>query len=74
VGDDYHEFLAEPQKVIPETTPERIAKGQTYKAARQMGGDVPGLNDWNARWVGPDGYTGKAAKDQRKKYKAEKAQ
>jgi len=73
VGDDYHEFLAVPQKKIPETTPERIEKGSSYKEARQQGDDVPGLNDWNIRWVGPEGYTGKAAKSQRQKYKAEKS-
>ncbi len=71
VGDDYHAFLAEPQKIIPETTPERIEKGKAFKAARKNGDDVPGLNDWNVRWVGPDGYTGKAAKAQRQKHKAE---
>lgn len=70
VGDDYHAFLAEPQKVIPENTPERIAKGQSYKEARKAGGDVPGLSEWNVRWVGPDGYSGKASKAQRKKFKA----
>ncbi len=71
VGSDYHAFLAEPQKIIPETTPERIEKGKAFKAARKNGDDVPGLNDWNVRWVGPDGYTGKAAKAQRQKHKAE---
>lgn len=71
VGDDYHEFLAKPQKEIPENTPERIAKGKSYKAARKQVDEIPGLNDWNVRWVGPDGYTGKAAKAQRRKFKAE---
>jgi epoxyqueuosine reductase QueG len=71
VGDDYHESLAVPQKVIPETTPDRIAKGEHYKQTRQQGDAVPGLDDWNVRWVGPDGYTGKAAKTQRRKYKLE---
>jgi hypothetical protein len=33
---------------------------------------VPGLNDWNVRWVGPDGYTGKAAKAQRENHRAER--
>ncbi len=70
VGNDYHEFLAEPQKEIPETSPERIAKGKSYKEARKAGDEVPGLSDWNVRWVGPDGYTGKAAKAERKKFKA----
>jgi epoxyqueuosine reductase QueG len=71
VGDDYHEFLAEPQKVIPETTPDRIEKGKTYKQARKRGKDIPGLNDWNIRWVGPKDYSGKAAKAQRNKFRAE---
>ena len=31
--------------------------------------DVSGLNAWNVRWVGPDGYTGKAAKAQRQKFR-----
>ena len=70
VGDDYHAFLAEPQRDIPENTPSRINKGNSYKKARQEGQEIPGLSDWNIRWVGPDGYTGKAAKIQREKKKA----
>ena len=69
VGDDYHAFLAVPQKDIPETTPERVEKGKAYKAALAQGDDIPGMNDWNIRWVGPDGYTGKAAKTQREKFR-----
>lgn len=69
VGNDYHEHLADRHKEIPETTPERIEKGKTYKAARKDGDEVPGISDWNARWVGPDGYTGQAAKAERKRYK-----
>ena len=53
-------------------TPERIEKGKTYKAARKSGEEVPGVSDWNIRWVGPDGYTGKAAKAERSRYKAAK--
>ena len=74
VGDDYHDFLAQPQKVIPETTPERIEKGKSYKAARKRGDEIPGLNEWNVRWVGPDGYSGKAAKAQRRKFQTEKSE
>ena len=72
VGDDYHAFLAAPQKVIPETTPERIEKGKSYQAALARGDDIPGMNDWNIRWVGPDGYSGKAAKVQREKFRRER--
>jgi epoxyqueuosine reductase QueG len=56
VGDDYHAHLAEPQKVIPEKTPEKVANGKAMKAARQRGEAIEGLNPWNIRWVGPDGY------------------
>ena len=69
VGDDYHAHLAEPQKEIPEKTPERVAKGNDYKEIRQTGGEAPGLDDWNIRWVGPEGYTGKVAKEQRRTFK-----
>ena len=71
VGDDYHAHLADISKVIPEKTPERVAKGRDFKAARQSGEDVVGLNVWNVRWVGPDGYTGEANRRQRQKHKAE---
>ena len=27
-----------------------------------QGADIPGLNDWNRRWVGPDGYQGMVAR------------
>ncbi len=26
------------------------------------GAEIPGLNDWNRRWVGPDGYQGMVAR------------
>lgn len=58
VGNDYHAYLAEPQKVIPEKTPEKVAKAKGFKAARKNGDEVSGLNDWNIRWVGPEGYKG----------------
>ena len=56
VGDDYHAHLAESQKAIPERTPEKAAKGKAMKAARQAGDAVAGLDEWNIRWVGPEGY------------------
>lgn len=62
VGNDYHAHLADAQKVIPERTPEKIELGKRYKLARarhdQGKETLPGLNDWNRRWVGPDGYQG----------------
>jgi ferredoxin len=74
VGTDYHAFLADHQKDIPEITPEKIAKGNSYRSARKAGDDVPGLNDWNVRWVGPDGYSGKAAKQVRNDFRDKQAQ
>ena len=56
VGDDYHAHLAEIQKFIPEKTPEKVAKGRAMKEARQRGEAIDGLDSWNIRWVGPDGY------------------
>jgi len=73
VGTDYHAFLADDQKHIPEITPEKVAKGEKFKAARKANEDVAGLDDWNIRWVGPGGYTGKAAKQVRKAFKNKQA-
>ena len=63
VGNDYHAHLAETQKVIPEKTPEKVALGKAYKASRAShdageGPEISGLNEWNKRWVGVDGYQG----------------
>lgn len=62
VGNDYHAHLADKQKVIPEKTPEKVALGHSYKAARTKGDPVSGLNEWNVRWVGPEGYKGMVAR------------
>jgi ferredoxin len=84
VGNDYHAHLAEPQKVIPEKTPEKIALARNYKDARSRhdksndgdeGSKLPGLSDWNVRWVGPQGYQGMVAKQMQafKKLQKERA-
>lgn len=62
VGNDYHAYLAEPQKEIPEKTPEKVAKAKAMKEARQRGDLPPGLSEWNRRWVGPEGYKGMVAR------------
>jgi ferredoxin len=62
VGNDYHAHLSDHQKVIPERSPEKTAKAKAYKQARKDGDEIVGLNDWNVRWVGPDGYQGMVAK------------
>lgn len=74
VGNDYHAHLAGPQKEIPEKSPATIAAAKRMKAARAAhdradGEPLAGLSDWNARWVGPDGYQGMVAK-QMQRFKA----
>lgn len=65
VGNDYHAHLADIQKVIPEKTPEKVTKAKGFQSARKEGERVAGLNDWNRRWVGPDGYKGIVARQLR---------
>jgi len=62
VGNDYHAHLAEHQKVIPEKTPETISIQKRFKELRKEGADIPGLSEWNRRWVGPEGYQGMVSK------------
>lgn len=62
VGNDYHAYLADPQKIIPEKTPEKVAKAKGFKSARKAGDAIDGLTDWNKRWVGPEGYQGMVAR------------
>jgi epoxyqueuosine reductase QueG len=62
VGNDYHAHLAELQKEIPEKTPEKVALQQKFKSDRKSGADLPGLSEWNMRWVGEEGYKGIVAR------------
>jgi ferredoxin len=62
VGDDYHAHLADSQKVIPEKTPEKVVLAKEHQQARRRGDAVAGLNEWNIRWVGPEGYKGIVAR------------
>jgi epoxyqueuosine reductase QueG len=62
VGDDYYAHLADIQRDIPEKTPEKVALGKSYKERRAHGDDISGLDAWNVRWVGPDGYKGIVAR------------
>lgn len=62
VGNDYHAHLADVQKQIPERTPEKATLAQAFKAARAAGLEIAGLNEWNVRWVGPEGYKGMVAR------------
>ena len=70
VGNDYHAYLADVQKVIPEKTEAKVAKAKGFKQARKDGDDVSGLDAWNRRWVGPEGYQGMVAR-QMQEFKAE---
>ncbi len=65
VGNDYHAHLADIQKIVPEKTPEKVAKARGFKEARKSGARIDGLDDWNIRWVGPDGYKGIVARQLR---------
>jgi ferredoxin len=62
VGDDYHRHLTDAQRDIPERTTEKVAKGRGYRDARREGRPGDGLNAWNVRWVGEDGYRGLVAR------------
>jgi len=62
VGNDYHAHLADIQKHIPEKTPEKAVKAAGFKQARKERHDLPGLSEWNIRWVGEKGYQGIVAK------------
>ena len=72
VGNDYHAFLAGPQKLIPEKTPEKVVKAKGFKEARTNGDEITGLDDWNIRWVGPDGYQGIVARQMQEFKKVQK--
>jgi epoxyqueuosine reductase QueG len=72
VGDDYHAHLADPQKVIPEKTPEKAALGKSRQEARRRGDPIDGLNEWNIRWVGPEGYKGIVARQMQQFKKLQK--
>jgi len=72
VGNDYHAHLSEHQKFIPEKTPEKVEKAKAFKEARKQGDEIDGLNDWNIRWVGPDGYQGMVARQVQAFKKAQK--
>lgn len=79
VGNDYHAHLADIQKVIPEKTPEKANLAKQFKARRaahEAGApeaQLAGLSEWNARWVGPEGYKGMVAR-QMQQFKREQAE
>jgi ferredoxin len=72
VGNDYHAHLAESQKVIPEKTHEKVALAKSWQEARRRGDAIAGLNPWNVRWVGPEGYKGIVARQMQEFKKVQK--
>jgi epoxyqueuosine reductase QueG len=72
VGNDYHAHLADVHKHIPERTAEKDSLHQKYKQDRKTGAPVPGLSEWNRRWVGPEGYKGMVAKQMQEFKKRQK--
>jgi epoxyqueuosine reductase QueG len=72
VGNDYHAHLAESQKVIPEKTLEKVALAKSRQEARRRGEAIAGLNPWNVRWVGPEGYKGIVARQMQEFKKVQK--
>jgi epoxyqueuosine reductase QueG len=73
VGNDYHAHLAHVHKEIPEKTPEKVLLQQKYRHDRKSGAAISGLSEWNARWVGPEGYKGMVAKQLQEFRKKQKA-
>lgn len=62
VGNDYHAHLSDLQKTVPEKTPAKVEKARRFREARKKGDPIVGLNDWNSRWVGTEGYKGIVAR------------
>ena len=49
-----------------------MAKAKSFKEARKNGESIAGLDDWNIRWVGRDGYQGIVARQMQEFKKAQK--
>ena len=73
IGQDYEAYLLEPHREIPENTPEKVDKGRAFQLARKAGEEVAGLNEWNLRWVGPEGYSGRAVRELHRRRRAARA-
>ncbi len=56
VGEDYVKWLSDEHREIPEKNTEKVALAKQMQADRKAGKDLPGLSDWNIRWVGEEGY------------------
>jgi epoxyqueuosine reductase QueG len=56
VGDDYHRFLKEAQREIPEKNDEKVARARELLGIRKRGELIRGMADGRVRWIGEDGY------------------
>lgn len=56
VGDDYHRFLKDHHREIPEKTDAKVARARELLGIRKRGEPVRGLADGRVRWIGEDGY------------------
>jgi len=56
VGDDYHRFLKENQREIPEKTDAKVALGRQWLQIRKKGEPIPGMAEGRIRWIGEAGY------------------
>ena len=65
-------LLLLPGLIPPEKTQEKVAKANAYKLARKNGDKIDGLNAWNIRWVGTEGYKGIVARQLQEFKRAQK--
>jgi epoxyqueuosine reductase QueG len=56
VGDDYHRFLSDVQRHIPEKTADNVTTARTWNQQRKCGASIAGLQDGRVRWIGELGY------------------
>lgn len=56
VGDDYHRFLKEHQREIPEKTDAKVERARAMLGVRKRGEDIPGMAAGRVRWIGEAGY------------------
>jgi epoxyqueuosine reductase QueG len=56
VGDDYHRFLKEDQREIPEKTRAKVGRARELLQIRRRGEMVAGLAAGRIRWIGEAGY------------------
>ncbi len=56
VGEDYHRFLKEHHREIPEKTDGKVERARELLGLRKAGAPIPGMADGRVRWIGEDGY------------------